>query len=212
MKPARKPARSSKPPALVAIPGNHDIPLFNLAARMFAPYAGFERAYGANGVGPAFEYSGDSFIPIDTGMPAPIERPWKRTSTVSMSIGSSPPCSSHPSYEIWPQLRPASAGSASSPSRSPARGRGTDAPGRWPARNAGATISFNGGLVLSTGANQAFTATGGGTVNVTGASSVATTTGTAVRITGTTIGGAGVKFDTISSNGGAGSITAAVIK
>ncbi len=33
-------------PALV-IPGNHDIPLFNLWARAFAPYAGFRRAFGA---------------------------------------------------------------------------------------------------------------------------------------------------------------------
>ncbi len=36
------------PPAVVAIPGNHDIPLFNVFARMFAPYAGFVRAFGAN--------------------------------------------------------------------------------------------------------------------------------------------------------------------
>jgi 3',5'-cyclic AMP phosphodiesterase CpdA len=36
------------PPALVAIPGNHDIPLFNVIARMFYPYAGFERAFGAD--------------------------------------------------------------------------------------------------------------------------------------------------------------------
>ncbi len=34
------------PPAVVAIPGNHDIPLFNVIARMFHPYAGFERAFG----------------------------------------------------------------------------------------------------------------------------------------------------------------------
>lgn len=32
-------------PALV-VPGNHDIPLFNAAARAFAPYAGFRRAFG----------------------------------------------------------------------------------------------------------------------------------------------------------------------
>jgi len=31
----------------LVIPGNHDIPLFNLAARMFAPYAGFMDAFGA---------------------------------------------------------------------------------------------------------------------------------------------------------------------
>lgn len=34
-------------PTLV-IPGNHDIPLFNLAARCLAPYAGFVRAFGAD--------------------------------------------------------------------------------------------------------------------------------------------------------------------
>ncbi len=34
------------PPALLTIPGNHDIPLFNLAARLFAPYAGYMRAFG----------------------------------------------------------------------------------------------------------------------------------------------------------------------
>jgi 3',5'-cyclic AMP phosphodiesterase CpdA len=31
---------------VVAIPGNHDIPLFNVVARMFYPYAGFQRAFG----------------------------------------------------------------------------------------------------------------------------------------------------------------------
>ena len=35
------------PPAQVlAIPGNHDIPLFNLVARTFAPYANFKQAFG----------------------------------------------------------------------------------------------------------------------------------------------------------------------
>jgi 3',5'-cyclic AMP phosphodiesterase CpdA len=33
-------------PALVAIPGNHDIPLFNLAARVLSPYGGYARAFG----------------------------------------------------------------------------------------------------------------------------------------------------------------------
>ncbi|HEY6133917.1 MAG TPA: metallophosphoesterase [Rubrivivax sp.] len=32
-------------PALV-IPGNHDLPLFNLPMRLLAPYAGFQRAFG----------------------------------------------------------------------------------------------------------------------------------------------------------------------
>lgn len=33
-------------PAVVAIPGNHDIPLFNVFARLFYPYGGFQRAFG----------------------------------------------------------------------------------------------------------------------------------------------------------------------
>jgi 3',5'-cyclic AMP phosphodiesterase CpdA len=38
----------------VAIPGNHDIPLFNLAARIFAPYGNYRRAFGEN-LEPRFE-------------------------------------------------------------------------------------------------------------------------------------------------------------
>ena len=34
--------------AVVAIPGNHDIPLFNVFARAFNPYAGFEAAFGTD--------------------------------------------------------------------------------------------------------------------------------------------------------------------
>ena len=33
-------------PALIAIPGNHDIPLFNAAKRLFKPYANFSREFG----------------------------------------------------------------------------------------------------------------------------------------------------------------------
>ncbi len=33
-------------PVLVAIPGNHDIPLYNLPARLVAPYANHRRAFG----------------------------------------------------------------------------------------------------------------------------------------------------------------------
>jgi 3',5'-cyclic AMP phosphodiesterase CpdA len=40
-------------PTLV-IPGNHDIPLFNLAARLCTPYANHQRAFGAE-LEPAFE-------------------------------------------------------------------------------------------------------------------------------------------------------------
>jgi 3',5'-cyclic AMP phosphodiesterase CpdA len=41
-------------PATLAIPGNHDIPLFNLAARLFTPYANHCREFGAD-LEPEFE-------------------------------------------------------------------------------------------------------------------------------------------------------------
>lgn len=41
-------------PALLAIPGNHDVPLFNLAARLFSPYGGYVRAFGAE-LEPSYE-------------------------------------------------------------------------------------------------------------------------------------------------------------
>jgi hypothetical protein len=81
--------------------------------------------------------------------------------------------------------------------------------------NTGATITFSGGLVLSTGGNPAFTATGGGTVNVCdenpcGASgsngglvnTLTTTTGTALNVANTTIGASNLEFRRISSTGG----------
>jgi len=80
--------------------------------------------------------------------------------------------------------------------------------------NTGATINFLGGLTLSTATNPAFTATGGGTVNicdenpcnpaVTGTlvNTLTTTTATALNITNTTIGANNLEFRSISSNGG----------
>lgn len=44
--------------------GRYEFDIFN-----FYGTVGFERAYGANGVGQGFEYDGDSIIPINTGMP-----------------------------------------------------------------------------------------------------------------------------------------------
>lgn len=79
--------------------------------------------------------------------------------------------------------------------------------------NTGATITFSGGLTLSTGANPAFTATGGGTVTVcdenpcnpaaTGAlvNKLTTTTATALNVTNTTIGTNKLEFRSISANG-----------
>ena len=41
-------------PAVVAVPGNHDIPLFNLAARLLWPYAHYARTFGSE-LEPQFE-------------------------------------------------------------------------------------------------------------------------------------------------------------
>lgn len=41
-------------PAWLVIPGNHDVPLYNLPSRLFAPYAGFRRVFGDD-LEPAFE-------------------------------------------------------------------------------------------------------------------------------------------------------------
>lgn len=43
---ARRFADEIKAPHRLAIPGNHDIPLFNVAARLLAPYANFRRSFG----------------------------------------------------------------------------------------------------------------------------------------------------------------------
>ncbi|MBA2245475.1 MAG: cadherin-like domain-containing protein [Gemmatimonadetes bacterium] len=73
--------------------------------------------------------------------------------------------------------------------------------------NTGATINFTGALTLSTGANNAFSATGGGAVTATAAGSTLTsTTGIALRVENTTIGASGLTFRSISANGAANGI------
>ena len=83
--------------------------------------------------------------------------------------------------------------------------------------NTGATIRFNGGIDLSTGPAAAFTATGGGTVEVcdesgcngdaTGAlvNKLTTTTAAALNVANTTIGAGDLEFRSISANGGSAS-------
>lgn len=78
--------------------------------------------------------------------------------------------------------------------------------------NGGATIRFSGGLQLSTGGNPAFTATGGGTVEVCatnpcgGGAPVVNTLATGARealnVANTSIGAGGMTFRSINSNGG----------
>jgi uncharacterized repeat protein (TIGR01451 family) len=73
--------------------------------------------------------------------------------------------------------------------------------------NASSTFNFTGGIALSTGAQDAFTATSSGTVTATQnntsiVNTLATTTGQSLKVTSTTIGAAGLTFRSISSNGG----------
>ena len=51
---ARNFADQLAPAALLAIPGNHDIPLFNVVARAMTPYANYIEAFGSN-LEPVFE-------------------------------------------------------------------------------------------------------------------------------------------------------------
>ncbi len=57
-----------KPAALLTIPGNHDIPLFNLALRALAPYANYARAFGEN-LEPTFESEHLLAIGVNTTRP-----------------------------------------------------------------------------------------------------------------------------------------------
>ena len=50
---------------VLAIPGNHDIPLFNLAQRFADPYAGFRAAFGAE-LAPTLELSDSLIVGVKT--------------------------------------------------------------------------------------------------------------------------------------------------
>ncbi len=56
------------PAGFLAIPGNHDIPLFNLALRAFAPYANYSRAFGDD-LEPVFESAHLLVIGVNTTRP-----------------------------------------------------------------------------------------------------------------------------------------------
>jgi hypothetical protein len=70
--------------------------------------------------------------------------------------------------------------------------------------NTGATIAFTGGMQVATSSTTAFAATGGGTVtatqnNTTILNTLSAATGTALNVTNTTIGAAGLTFRSISA-------------
>ena len=76
----------------------------------------------------------------------------------------------------------------------------------------GATINFTGALTLSTGANPAFAATGGGTVTATNtASTLTTTTGTALNVANATIGAGGLTFRSIAAGTAASGPSSGII-
>ena len=56
----------------LAIPGNHDIPLFDVAARVFAPYARFSQVFG-NNLEPEYESADLLVLCVNT------TRPWRHT-------------------------------------------------------------------------------------------------------------------------------------
>ena len=56
------------PTPLIAIPGNHDIPLFNMPMRLLAPYAGYSRAFGDD-LEPEFERAQLLVLGVNTTRP-----------------------------------------------------------------------------------------------------------------------------------------------
>ena len=53
---------------LFTLPGNHDIPLYNVAARLFAPYRGYARAFGHN-LEPELEFADVLVVGVNTTRP-----------------------------------------------------------------------------------------------------------------------------------------------
>jgi 3',5'-cyclic AMP phosphodiesterase CpdA len=53
---------------VLTLPGNHDIPLYNLAARLFWPYAGYTAAFGSN-LEPELDFGDVLVIGVNTTRP-----------------------------------------------------------------------------------------------------------------------------------------------
>lgn len=68
---ARKFRDRLQTPAVLVLPGNHDIPLFNILARALAPYAGYCKAFGSE-LEPWHE--SDSFLVIGVNTTRPHRR------------------------------------------------------------------------------------------------------------------------------------------
>ncbi|WP_026841706.1 metallophosphoesterase family protein [Citrifermentans bremense] len=56
-------------PHLLVIPGNHDLPLFNILGRVFSPYGNFQRSFGRN-LEPVFESQELLVVGVNTTRPS----------------------------------------------------------------------------------------------------------------------------------------------
>jgi 3',5'-cyclic AMP phosphodiesterase CpdA len=56
-------------PATLVLPGNHDIPLFNIVARLLAPYANYQRAFGSE-LEPEFTSADLLVVGVNTTRPS----------------------------------------------------------------------------------------------------------------------------------------------
>jgi 3',5'-cyclic AMP phosphodiesterase CpdA len=65
---ARRFCDSLDVPRLLTLPGNHDIPLYNVAARLFSPYAGYKAAFGDE-LEPELEFADVLVIGVNTTRP-----------------------------------------------------------------------------------------------------------------------------------------------
>ena len=65
---ARKFCDSLGVPRLLTLPGNHDIPLYNVAARMFSPYGGYKACFGEE-LEPELEFGDVLVIGVNTTRP-----------------------------------------------------------------------------------------------------------------------------------------------
>jgi 3',5'-cyclic AMP phosphodiesterase CpdA len=65
---ARRFTDALQAPHVLAIPGNHDIPLFNLAARVFAPYRNYSDTFGTD-LEPTYESADMLILMLNTTRP-----------------------------------------------------------------------------------------------------------------------------------------------
>lgn len=71
---------------LMVVPGNHDVPLYNLAVRYLAPYAGFRRAMGRD-LTPVRQVGGARVLGLNSVDPFAVQRGIIRKGEIGRLIG-----------------------------------------------------------------------------------------------------------------------------